>query len=85
MSKRACAILLVAWLFSLATVATIAQPRVVTSPQLEPGPGIISGNDIGFRVEGHQGSRPIGTLVIRVNGEWVEPKSVLRIIPLGSR
>jgi hypothetical protein len=36
-------------------------------------PTVISGNDIGFRIEGTRGDTPIGTLVIRVNGEWVEP------------
>jgi hypothetical protein len=36
-------------------------------------PTVISGNDIGFRIEGTRGDTPVGTLVIRVNGEWVEP------------
>lgn len=36
-------------------------------------PTVISGNDIGFRIEGTRGDRPVGTLVIRVNGQWVEP------------
>ena len=36
-------------------------------------PRIISGGDLGFRVTGTdtQG-RPVGSIVVRVNGEWVE-------------
>jgi hypothetical protein len=36
-------------------------------------PTVVSGADIGFRIEGTRGDTPIGRLVIRVNGEWVEP------------
>jgi hypothetical protein len=35
-------------------------------------PTVVSGNDIGFRIEGVRGDTPIGTLVIRVKGQWVE-------------
>lgn len=35
-------------------------------------PTVVSGADIGFRIEGVRGDTPIGTLVIRVNGQWVE-------------
>jgi hypothetical protein len=36
-------------------------------------PTVVSGADIGFRIEGVKGDTPVGTLVIRVNGQWVEP------------
>jgi hypothetical protein len=40
-----------------------------------PTPTVISGNDIGFRVEGLRGrTTPVGRLVIRVDGQWVEPE-----------
>jgi hypothetical protein len=32
----------------------------------------MSGADVGFRVEGFRGDTPSGTIVIRVNGAWVE-------------
>jgi hypothetical protein len=32
---------------------------------------ILSGADIGFRVERRNGETPIGTLVVRVDGKWV--------------
>jgi len=70
MSLRAWSIL-VASLCSLAAVAVLAQsPR-----RLDPleQPTIISGADLGFRVEGHTGGVPVGRLVVRVNGRWVEP------------
>ena len=35
-------------------------------------PRVISGDDFGFRVQGRKGDTPVGTLVVRVNGEWVE-------------
>ena len=36
-------------------------------------PTVVSGADIGFRIEGVKGDKPVGRLVIRVNGQWVEP------------
>jgi hypothetical protein len=71
------------WLASLAVVAgftsalTRAQAAQAPPPYLSqapssPEPTVVSGPDIGFRVEsiGRNG-RPTGTLVIRVKGQWV--------------
>jgi hypothetical protein len=33
---------------------------------------ILSGGDFGFRVEGTQNGRAVGTLMVRVKGQWVE-------------
>ena len=38
-------------------------------------PTVLSGNDIGFRIDGRRGNTPIGTLVIKVNGQWVPVES----------
>jgi hypothetical protein len=81
MSKRALSIVAV-WLFSLIAIAAIAQSHL-TMPDQEPT--VISGKDIGFRVERYDGRRPVGVLVIRVDGQWVEPKSVPKPTPIGSR
>jgi hypothetical protein len=35
-------------------------------------PTVLSGTDLGFRVEARQGNALVGTLVVRVNGQWVE-------------
>ena len=39
---------------------------------------VLSGSDFGFRVQGIYGDAPMGEIVIRVNGAWVE-------VQLGSR
>ena len=39
-------------------------------------PKVMTGADVGFRVEGLRGATPVGTLVIKVNGEWVEAEIV---------
>jgi hypothetical protein len=45
-------------------------------PPLRPDDvGVLSGGDIGFRIEYFQGRQPVGTLVVKVNGQWVEPKT----------
>lgn len=28
--------------------------------------------DLGFRIDGRKGNTPVGALVVRINGEWVE-------------
>ena len=35
-------------------------------------PKVMTGPDVGFRVEGIRGNTPVGVVVVRVNGEWVE-------------
>jgi hypothetical protein len=42
-------------------------------------PTVLSGSDVGFRIEGRKGSAPVGTLVIRVDGKWVEPEFAARL------
>ena len=48
---------------------------VLLHAQKSDTPRIVSGSDIGFRIEGRRGTTPIGTLVIRVNGQWVPVES----------
>jgi hypothetical protein len=51
-------------------------------------PLIITGSDVGFRVD-QSGTRELGKLrgtwVVRYNGQWVEPESILRPLPLSTR
>jgi hypothetical protein len=36
-------------------------------------PTVIAGENVGFRVEGLRGgSTPVGRIVVKVNGQWVE-------------
>jgi hypothetical protein len=72
--------LAVLWLGSLVLVSmgtfAIAQSRL-------PESRILSGNDIGFRVEGIDPSgKPAGTLVIRINNEWVEVRQAMSVRPV---
>ena len=40
---------------------------------LEPDYRIVSGSDVGFRVEGKDVSgRPMGRWMVRIDGQWVE-------------
>ena len=57
--------------FLVATVATVSLTLAQTT---QPQPRIVSGNDIGFRLEGTDPStgRPTGTLMLRLNGEWIQ-------------
>ena len=61
------------WLLSLVAVAAAASAQArAYVPLLEPK--VLTGADIGFRVEGMYGDTPAGALVIRVNGQWVEAR-----------
>jgi hypothetical protein len=58
----------------LAVLMIVAATAWVTAQALsfQPvPPKVMTGSDIGFRVEGLRGSTPVGTLVVKVNGEWV--------------
>lgn len=56
-------------------VATLAQAQLpLPRPRDSRDARIVTSPDVGFRVDGTdpRTGRPVGTLVIRVNGEWVE-------------
>ena len=69
MARRQRIALILVWTFSLIIVSMFA--RAQTPTQRGAAPSIVSGGDLGFRVEGRRGDHVIGTLVVRVNGEWV--------------
>ena len=79
LSRRGLAFILV-WVLSLAAagfVGTAWAQRSNSEPQ------ILSGSDIGFRVDGiGRNGTKIGTLVARVDGKWVEVEfgSAARIV-----
>ena len=54
------------------TAVAVAQPSRPVPPS---DPSVLTGSDIGFRIDHFDGSKPVGTLVVRVNGQWVEPKT----------
>jgi hypothetical protein len=69
------------WLIGLAAAAGTSG-ALIAQTRLQPSDyRILSGSDIGFRVEGTDRSgRPVGTWVVRISGEWIEPSpdAVLR-------
>jgi hypothetical protein len=68
MSLRRRIVILFVWILSLVGVAAWAQ-----SPKRPGGgPEIISGSDIGFQVDRSKGDTPVGSLVVRRDGKWVE-------------
>jgi hypothetical protein len=71
------------WVYGQAT-----QAPQFPSQQPDPNAPIVSGNDIGFRVDRQQTQtlgRLTGSWVVRVNGQWVEPAASLRGRPLSTR
>ena len=72
-----------AWAISLVLVGVFASAQVPLPPPGTPtgripfqpplnAPTVIAGNDLGFRVESTRDGVPVGKLVVRVNGKWVE-------------
>ena len=61
-------------------VAAVWASAQVTRPPSETGlkpmdlvaPIVISGSDLGFRIESKEGNVPVGKLVVRINGVWVD-------------
>lgn len=70
------------WVLSVLSVAGLASALMLAQPRqsIENGQ-ILSGGDIGFRVEGKRGDTPLGTLMIRVDGRWVEAAWAPRLRP----
>jgi hypothetical protein len=66
--------LVLIWVVSLVGVAVWARAQAQAQRPTQPAT-IISGNDLGFRVEGRNGSTPTGRLVVRMNGQWVDVES----------
>jgi hypothetical protein len=71
MSVRWILSLALLWGLSLFVVASVVSAQAHAVRPL-PEPRIVSGQDFGFRVEGDQNGTAIGTLVVRVNGKWID-------------
>lgn len=60
-------------LASVLGAAAVGGNTVIAEQSTEPR--VLSGPDLGFRVEGMaRDGAPIGTLVVRVDGKWVAPQ-----------
>jgi hypothetical protein len=72
------------WLGSMVLVGTLAS--AVTAQVVKTTPRIVTAADLGFRVEGKDpNGRPVGSLVLRINGEWVPVSSAVQPSPLTMR
>ena len=64
------------------TISLLAINMISSSAQAQRGqpqlnllteqPTVISGNDVGFRIERTQDGIPVGKVVVRINGRWVD-------------
>jgi hypothetical protein len=80
MSRRL-TLLAVLWILSLVAAAYAAsQERPVLPKNLEPW--ILTGENLGFRLAAPQGSAVTGTLVVRIDGKWVEARSAVKVVPV---
>ena len=73
MPVRRIAVFALLWVASLLVVVTIARAQVYPINPL-PQPKVIFGPDFGIRIEGEQNGVPVGPLVVKINGKWVEAR-----------
>jgi len=72
------AILWVLWLIVVNAISSSAQPPTGPGPfGLNPNrimvtPELVFGNDVGFRIVRTEDGIPIGKIVVRIDGRWVE-------------
>ena len=62
------------WVVSLFAVASVVKAQVFEQPRPLPEPRIVSGADLGFRIEADQRGVPVGKVVVRIDGRWVEAR-----------
>jgi hypothetical protein len=83
MTIRAAFVIALLWVASLFMVGHFAAAQSFPVIPLRE-PRIMSGPDFGIRVEGERNGTPVGVLVVRINGQWVEAQqgSAKPTIPL---
>lgn len=77
MNVRTKIVVALLWIVSLAVVGTYAQSRGRGEE-----PEVIAGSDIGFRVDHYKGGTPVGVLVVKKDGKWVQVEfgTVLKMV-----
>ena len=71
MSTRTIFTIAVLWVLSLFAVGTIVKAQAYRINPL-PEPKVVSGPDFGIRIDGERNGKPVGLLVVRVDGKWLE-------------
>jgi hypothetical protein len=69
--------LALAWVVTLIIVA--AGASLLSGAQSNADKKIVTGSDLGFRIDSDRGGVPTGHFVIRQNGNWVEVKEAAGI------
>jgi hypothetical protein len=78
---RHCTVVIL-WLFTLIAINVMTPsaqapgpggPPSHLSPRLLETPVVLSGNEIGFRLERLRDGVPVGSIVVYVDGKWVTP------------
>ena len=82
MSRRARVIALMA--FAVAAMSAWASALGQPQQRVVP-PVVLSGPDVGFRVDAYKGDTPVGRLVVRVDGQWVEAQFATGVTRLTTR
>jgi hypothetical protein len=79
MSLRSRVTFVALWVISILVVGVLASAQA----QRQANP-VIAGADLGFRPDGWKGKARTGTLMVRINGEWVEAieTSTGKLIPI---
>ena len=73
---------------ALAVVCSLITWKLAAAqaPAYTPVPvRVFTGSDIGFRVESLRGDTPVGRLVVKVNGRWVETDFAPSVRPLSTQ
>ena len=74
MSVRTLVSLALLWVVSLFLVSAAVKAQVFEPPRLLPEPHIVSGADVGFRIEAEQGGVAVGRVMVRIDGKWIEAR-----------
>ena len=61
----------IAAFFAITVLITTVWATAQVVMQKPVTPTVLSGGDVGFRVEWDRGGTPVGTIVVKVNGQWV--------------
>jgi hypothetical protein len=63
----------------------VSPPSFSSPPSAKSADMVVSGPDLGFRVERMVGDKVVGRFVVRVNGEWREIAANYEAKPLTAR
>jgi prepilin signal peptidase PulO-like enzyme (type II secretory pathway) len=77
--------LLVLVVFAFFLVGSVIWAQTRREPDVMAWPPVLTGENIGIRLSAapHQGGKVVGTLVVKINGQWVDVVAPAAIVPVG--